>query len=170
MARTVSASLSAEVIQLLKDPASLKVLATADGQGVPHVVVKESLTVQDDGLLVYREVMESSRANANMLRSLWYDKQVSVLVVGSDGRAYQIRGKAHRYAISGPIFKQHYLEARQKEGPDSEVAGVWLIEPIEVRNETYLVRKEEEDRKHPFMRHFDRASVMGSRGNGQNEG
>ncbi|MBI4297393.1 MAG: hypothetical protein HY676_02545 [Chloroflexi bacterium] len=161
MASIAAATLPAEVISLLKDRASLKILATTDGQGNPHAVVKGSLTVQDDGLLVYREAMESSRANANMLRSVWYDKVVSVLVVGSNGHAYQIKGKAHRYVISGPIFKQHYLEARREEGPDSEVAGVWLIEPVEVRNETFSVRKEEEDKKHPHMRHFDRASVSG---------
>ena len=96
--------LSAEVISLLKDRASLKVLATTDGQGNPHAVVKGSLTVLDDGLLAYREAIASSRANANMLRSVWFDKAVSVLVVGSNGHAYQIKGRTHRYVISGPIF------------------------------------------------------------------
>ncbi len=158
MVYSPTTALPAEVIELLKDPSAVKVVATTDERGHPHAELKESLTVLDDGVIAYGEALESSRTNSNMLRSIWFDKVVAVLVRGNSGRSYQIKGKAYRYVINGPIFKQFYLDARRKEGPDSELAGVWLITSDEVSNETFSVRKEEEERKHPGMRHFDRAS------------
>jgi predicted pyridoxine 5'-phosphate oxidase superfamily flavin-nucleotide-binding protein len=157
MTSTVPAALPAEVIELLKDRSTLKVLATTDAQGNPHAVTKGSLTVLD-GFLVYREALESSQTNANVLGSLWFDKRVAVLIVGNNGHAYQIKGSPHRYVINGPLFKQHYLEARDRHGLDSDIAGVWLIIPEEIRNETFSARKVEEDKKHPFLRHLDRES------------
>ena len=155
---TAVVALPSEVSTLIKDRATFQIVATADEHGNPHAVAKGSLTVQGDGLIAYREALESSRTNANMLRSLWFDKKVSVLLVGSNGEAYEIRGRPHRYVINGPIFKRHYLEEREEQGPDSDVAGVWLIAPEEVRNQTFSVRKAEEERKHPYMRHLDRAA------------
>jgi predicted pyridoxine 5'-phosphate oxidase superfamily flavin-nucleotide-binding protein len=148
-----------EVIRLLKDYESNKALATVDDQGNPHVVFKGSVTVLDDGSIAYAEVLESSQTNANLIYSLWFDKKVAVIVRGKDGISYQIKGKPVRYDYTSPLFKEFYLKARERKGPDSEVAGVWIIAPESVRNETPAVRKAEEEKKHPFFRHLDRESV-----------
>lgn len=153
-----TAVLTAEVIELLRDPSTLKVLATTDEAGNPHAVLKDTLTILDDGFIAYGETLESSRTNSNVLRSTWFDKVVAVLLCSADGRSYQIKGKPYRYVTTGSLFKQFYLAARRRDGPDSDLAGIWLIAPLEVRNETFAVRKEEEERKHPNMRHLDRAS------------
>lgn len=143
-------------VKMLLDPKSIKVLATTDDQGNVHVVAKDSLTLLDDGSLAYGEVMESSLTNANMVRGIWFDRRLAVLV-SRQGRCYQIKGKPHRYVTTGPLFKQFYLAAREKLGPDSDLAGVWIIAVDEVREQTLAARKAEEERKHPNMRHFDRA-------------
>lgn len=148
--------LPAEVIELFKDPTAVKVLATVDEQGTPHVVFKGSLTVLEDGSLAYVEALESSRTNGNMLRSIWFDRRVAVSIRGQDGLSYQIKGKPARYVITGPLFKQFFREARERMGPEGDIAGVWIITPEEVRNESFAVRKQEEEEKHPFFRHFDR--------------
>lgn len=148
-----------EAVELISDPESIKVLATVDEEGNPHVAFKDGLTMLDDGNLAFGEEFEGSQTNVNMVRSIWFDKNVELTVRSRSGTVFQITGKPYRYAHSGPLFKKFYLAEREKRGADSELAGVWIITPEKVRNETYEVRKKEEDEKHPFFRHFDRASV-----------
>ncbi|MBI4289142.1 MAG: hypothetical protein HY671_12050 [Chloroflexi bacterium] len=148
-------ALPKDAVEMLLDPKAFKVLATTDDQGNVHVVAKDSLTLLDDGSLAYGEVLESSVSNANMVRGIWFDRRVAVLVC-RHGRSFQIKGKPHRYVTTGPLFQQFYLAFRQRFGPDSDLAGVWIIAVDEVREQTLSVRKEEEERKHPNMRHFDR--------------
>ncbi|TAK35336.1 MAG: pyridoxamine 5'-phosphate oxidase family protein [Chloroflexota bacterium] len=153
-------ALPPEVVELIKDKGTLKLLATTDEHGNPHAVVKGSLTVLDDGHLAYRETLESSQTNSNLLRSIWFDKKVAVTIVGANRESYQIKGKPYRYVINGSLYKEFYLAARERGGPDSELAGVWLIAPEEVRTQSSKARKEEEERKHPHVRHYDRAVYL----------
>lgn len=151
--------LTKEIIDLINDSESIKVLATADEKGNTCTAFKDSLTVLDDGNLVFGEEFEGSQTNVNLVRSIWFNKGVELTVRDKTGTTFRIKGKPYRYVHAGPLFKKFYLAEREKRGPDSELAGVWIIAPDEVRNETYEVRKKEEDERHPFFRHFDRASV-----------
>lgn len=148
-----------EVADIISDPESIKILTTVDEEGNPHVAFKDDLTVLDDGNLAFGEEFEGSQTNVNLVRSIWFDKNVELTVRDKSGTTFQIVGKPYRYAHSGPLFKKFYMAEREKRGSDSELAGVWIITPEKVRNETYEVRKKEEDEKHPFFRHFDRSSV-----------
>jgi hypothetical protein len=151
--------LSKEVADLINDHESIKILATTDEKGVPHTAFKRCLTVLEDGNLAFAEVFEGSQTNINLVRSLWFDKEVELTIRGKNGAIFQIRGKPYKYIYTGPLFKKFYLAARKKWGQDSELAGVWVIIPEEVRDETYEVRKKVEDELHPFFKHFDRESV-----------
>jgi hypothetical protein len=148
-----------EVLDLIRDSESVKVLATTDEEGNPHIAFKESLTVLDNGKLAFGEEFEGSQTNVNMVRSIWFNGNVELTVRDGHGTTFQIQGKPYRYVHAGPLFKKFYLAERERRGPDSELAGVWIITPEDVKNETYEVRKKEEDEKHPFFRHFDRESV-----------
>ncbi|MBU1181350.1 MAG: hypothetical protein KKF00_04145 [Proteobacteria bacterium] len=151
--------LTKEIVDLINDSESIKVLATADEEGNPCTAFKDSLTVLGDGNLAFGEEFEGSQTNVNLVRSIWFNKSVELTVRDRRGTTFQIKGKPYRYVHAGPLFKKFYLAEREKRGPDSELAGVWIITPEEVRNETYEVRKKEEDERHPFFRHFDRESV-----------
>lgn len=148
-----------EAVDIISDSGSIKVLVTVDEEGNPHAAFKDGLTVLDDGNLAFGEEFEGSQTNVNLVRSIWYNKRVELILRDRRGTTFQIKGKPYRYAHSGPLFKKFYLAEREKRGPDSELAGVWIVIPQEVRNETYEIRKKEEDERHPFFRHFDRASV-----------
>jgi len=152
------AKLSKEIVALIRDPRSIKVIATSDDNGIPHSAFKNCLTVLEDGNLAFAEVFEGSRTNANLVRSVWFDKDVDVLVRGEDGTTWRIAARAYKYSYTGPLFQKFYDAARQKRGPDSELGGVWIVTPLEVTNETYSVRKIEEDERHPFYRHLDRVA------------
>jgi hypothetical protein len=148
-----------ELVDLINDSESIKVISTADEDGNPHTAFKDSLTVLEDGNIAFGEEFEGSQTNVNLVRSLWFNKDVELTVRDKSGTTFQIIGKPYRYAHAGPLFKKFYLAEREKRGPDSELAGVWIITPEEVRNETYEIRKKQEDERHPFFRHFDRSSV-----------
>ncbi|WP_306532600.1 hypothetical protein [Geobacter sp.] len=151
----MAAHLSKEIIDLFADTESTKVLATLDEYGVPHVVVKQSLHVGDDGNLLYLELLESSRTNKNLVRSIWFDRKVSVAVTGRGGQSYLIKGRPVKTHITGPVFQQHYQAIRERLG-DVDLAAVWVIEPEEILDETFVARKVEEELKHPLFTHLDR--------------
>jgi len=151
----MAAHLSKEIIDLFADAESTKVLATPDEHGVPHVVVKQSLQVGDDGNLLYLELLESSRTNKNLVRSIWFDRKVSVAVTGKGGESYQIKGRPVKTHITGPVFQRHYQAIRERLG-DVDLAAVWVIEPEEIIDETFVIRKAEEEREHPLFTHLDR--------------
>ena len=146
--------LSAEILELLDDPTATKVVATADELGIPYAVTSAFLQAGAGGELVHLELLEKSATNRNLLRSLWFDKKVSVSLAASDGRSFVIQGKPVRALISGPVFRRHYEKVRAL--LDADLAAVWLIEPEEVVNETFAERKREEEERFPFSVHLDR--------------
>lgn len=155
----MAATLSNEIRELFADSASIKVLATLDEVGFPHVVVKQSLQVGEDGNLLYLELLESSRTNKNLVRSIWYDQKVAIAVKGAGGQSYQIKGRPVKTHITGPLFQKHYAAVRQRLG-DVDLAAVWVIEPDEVVNENFDARKAEEETAHPLFRHLDRLAKV----------
>ncbi len=144
-----------EIVNLINDPATVKVLVTVDRQGVPHAVVKDSFWINAAGQLLYLELLESSRTNKNMIASLWFEQKVTIVLLGNDGISYQIKGRPVKTHVSGPVFREQYVRIREKLG-DTDLAAVWVIEPEEIINESYTARRREEEDRHPYFKHLDR--------------
>ncbi len=140
-----------ELTELLRDPETVKVLTTLDENGDPHTVFKGSLTVLEDGHIGYAEVLESSQTNKNMVRSLWFDKKVTIVIGKGDGISYQIKGKPSRCLVGGPIFKRFLDKVKEKGGAEADIQTVWLILPETIRNESPHIRIKEEEEKKPFL-------------------
>ena len=120
----MSLVLSSEALSLLDDPATVKILATVDGDGAPHAVVKQSLHAGADGRrLFYLELLDTSATNRNLVGSLWYDGRVAITLAGSEGRSVQIKGRAVKNHVTGPLFLEHYRRVRDLYG-DVDIAGV----------------------------------------------
>ncbi len=151
----MAVQLTREVAQLLREPETVKALATVDENGNPQVVIKQTIHLAADGQIVYLELLESSRTNKNMIRSLWFDRKVAVVIKGKDGNSYQILGRPVRAIITGPVFEKYYTEVRQKLG-DVDLATVWKIKPESIINESFPVRKTQEEERHPIFTHLDR--------------
>ncbi len=148
-------TLPQELISLLQEPDTIKLLATTDESGDPHVVIKQSIHLAEEGNIHYLELLESSRTNHNLVRAIWFDRKVSIAIKGPNQQSFQIKGKPVEVHITGPLFQKHYEEIRQRLG-DVDLAGVWVIEPEEVIDENPEVRIKEEEAKRPFFRHLDR--------------
>jgi hypothetical protein len=151
----MATKLNKEIIALLGSDDSTKVLATVNEQGYPHAAAKPYILVDDDGNLLYLELVESSLTQKNLVRSIWFDQKVSISVSGKNGQSWQIKGKPVKTLITGPVFLHHYQDVRQRLG-DVGLSAVWVIEPEEVINENILVRHAEEELAHPVFRHLDR--------------
>lgn len=147
--------LEKEIIDIITDEKALKVLATTDKEGVPHVVFKGSVNVDKEGNLIYLELLEASKTNSNLVNSIWFKKKVAVTVKSEDGTSVQIKGTPIRCVITGPVF-EHYYKLISQRLKDADLAAVWIIEPEEVREETYKIRKAEEESSHPLLIHLDR--------------
>jgi hypothetical protein len=151
--------LHAGILHLLDLPTTTRIVATADEFGHPYAVASPFLHAGPGGELVHLELLEKAATNRNLLRSLWFDKKVSVTLAGADGTSYVIQGRPVKALISGPVFRKHYQQVRAVLG-DADLAAVWLIEPEATVNETYLVQKQEEEERFPFSVHLDRLALQ----------
>jgi hypothetical protein len=105
---------------LLEDNNAIKVLGTVNGEGVPHVIFKDSITLLEDGNLAYAEELDSSQANKNMVRSIWFDKLVSI-TVGKGKKSFQVKAQPVKCAIVGPLFREFLARAKEQRGADADV-------------------------------------------------
>ena len=151
--------LNKKIIALFSSDDSTKVLATVNELGYPHAATKQYIRVDEDGNLLYLELVESSPTQKNLVRSIWFDHKVSISVSDNQGQSWQIKGKPIKTLITGPIFLHHYRDVRERLG-DVNLSAVWVIEPEEIINENILVRHEEEQQAHPLFRHLDRLAKI----------
>ena len=120
------ATLPKEVLALLKDEGSTKILATVDQSGMPNVTVKGSLSALDDSTLILADVGgEKTRS----LRNMQQTKKVAVLV-NKGISAYQVKGTYKGTETSGPVFDK-FAEALKK-AANIAIRGVDLISVEEV--------------------------------------
>lgn len=128
--------LDEEVVALLRDPAATKAISTVDENGAPHTAFDNSLAVVGDDTLALAMKVETSAANRNMLRSIWFDKPVAVAV--KKGRSeYLIKGKPIKCALGGPLFREFLDREKELEGPEGDIQSVWLIAALEVLDESF---------------------------------
>jgi hypothetical protein len=152
----MSAVISQKVADLIRDPNTLKVLGTIGRDGSPHVVFKGSTSLDAEGRIRYFELNETSQTNKNLVYSLWFKRQVSINILSPDKISYQIKGIPVRAIIAGDEFEQVYRTLQEKRGKDTDLSTIYIIEPEEVKEETFAVRQGEEREKYPLLGHLDR--------------
>ncbi|MDR2133107.1 MAG: hypothetical protein LBP30_07170 [Clostridiales Family XIII bacterium] len=154
----MSIQISEELKRIIQDKSSLKILGTVDGKGVPHLAGKGSIDVDEEGTLYYLELLEGSLTNKNMIRSLWFNKPVAILVVSGDRRSFHILAKPVKTLVANHVFEKYY-ELAQSRNPDNDLAAVYYFDVLEVRESGYAKRKQEEEALHPLYEHLDRRAV-----------
>jgi hypothetical protein len=147
------------VTALLADTTTSASIATLDEGGAPHSVPSPFLRQDEQGRLVHLELLETSSSHRNLLHSIWFEQPVSVTLNGRDNRVLVLTGRPYKAHVSGRLFSDYYREVRSCL-VDADLAAVWLIEVLQIRDETYLIRKEQEERLHPFHLHLDRLAVQ----------
>ena len=148
----MSVALAADVIELVNDPATIKVLATIGPDGVPHAAVADALYAAPDGTLHYLEPIETSATNRNLVNAIWFDGVVAIALIGAAGRHVEIRGRPLKNHITGPLFLDYYRRVREA----GDLAGVWAIVPEQVVDQDLAARRSLESARHPAFIHLDR--------------
>ncbi len=143
--------------KLFEDETSIKLIGTVDKNGVPHVVRKQYLTLDENHNLLLYELLESSRNNRNLVYSLWFDKLVSVQIT-KNNESYEVIARPVKSVTAGHDFERIYENIREKLG-DVDLGAIWTLIPVEIRNESFLVRQREEEEQYPILRHLDRVTV-----------
>jgi len=146
--------ISDEIKGLLQDKNTLKALASIDKDGVPHVVFKGSINLDEEGNLFFLELLETSQTNKNLTYSIWFDKKVAINLY-NDKKSIQIKGTPKKVHITGRLFEEKYQEVRAR-NPKADLSGVWIITPEEIRTETFSERLEYEREHYPVIGHLDR--------------
>lgn len=144
-----------KIADAVNNPESIKVLASTDRHGNINVVAKGSISVTEDGRIKYWELLESSQTNKNVTFALWFNKEIAINVITTDKRSYQIKGIPRVNLNAGHEYEENYIKAQEK-NKDNDLAAVYYIEPIEIIEETYSKRLDEETKKHPLYIHLDR--------------
>jgi hypothetical protein len=140
------------------DSGSLKIVSTLNENGTIHSTPKGTLTVNASGQLEYTEVLESSSSYKNVVRSLWFDKKVTVLVIGIDRRAYEITGNIKRILTAGRYFENTYNAFLEKRGHG--IAAVVQINVESIIDLDISKGIERQEREHFFFTHLDRLAVQ----------
>lgn len=151
----MAVTITEELTAILGRADTVKVLVTTDEKGTPHAVIKESLQLDEENHLIYFELLESSHTNKNMVRSIWFNHSITVAVMGANGESYQIKGKPVKAIVSGRAFRKYYEQIREKNG-DIDLAAVWVIEPQEIVDQSFTVRRKQEEASRPYFTHLDR--------------
>ena len=147
--------LSKKVVEAINDVESLKSIATVDKNGVPHVVYKGSLHLDNDGNLVFYDIIESSQINKNLVYAIWFNRKVAINILSKDRKSYLIIGTPKQSVTSGRAFEEVYKKLQEKR-PDGDLNAIWTIIPESEKEETFSVRVEESAREFPILGHLDR--------------
>ncbi|OPX63032.1 MAG: hypothetical protein A4E29_00439 [Methanomassiliicoccales archaeon PtaB.Bin134] len=120
-----------EVLKVLNDDASVRVLATKSKSGDVHAIQVGSLKAPaPDTIIVGAILMKRTGKNLEAMKEK--GELVSILA-GSKTTSYEVRAKVKDYVTSGPIFDQMNA-ALEKMG--LKAAGVWVLGVQEVWNQS----------------------------------
>lgn len=151
----MSAEISDELKQIILDRNTVKTIASISNEGVVHVAVKESLFADDKGNIVYLEFFEKSQTNKNLVYSIWFDKTVAINVLAKDKRSFIIKGRPYKSLVHGNEYEKYYRAADEAD-PENDLTAVYYIEPTEIYEQTFALRRFEERERHPLYAHLDK--------------
>lgn len=152
----MSIKLSEEIIDAIKNPDTIKVVASISKDNIPHVTVKNSLNILPDGTLYYYELLETSQTQKNLVNSIWFHKLIAINIITPDNKSYLIKGTPKKAVIAGQTFLEAYEHIQSILGKDTDLSTIWLIDAEEFQENTFSVRKETEEKLHPYELHVDR--------------
>lgn len=116
-----------EVLDVMADPATAKLLITANKKGVPHAIVAGSIgSPTPDKMIVGEVMMKKSSANLK-------ENAVAEFVVVNGPKAYSIQVKAIARMEAGPevdMMNQRLATMKLK------AAAVWAFEVLSVHDQS----------------------------------
>lgn len=139
---------------IVSKPGNTVIISAVGKDGIPYSGVALKTEIKN-GKLAYYELLESSQMQKNLVYSLWFNKAVSVLIIDSDGKNYQLKGKVYRAWMAGRDFEEEYVKILKEQGAEADLSTIWLIEIEDSLETTYDAGRIREKTEHPYMMHWD---------------
>jgi predicted pyridoxine 5'-phosphate oxidase superfamily flavin-nucleotide-binding protein len=121
------AKMPKEVMDMLNNPQSAKVLATCESAAKLNVVPKGTLTAVDDEMVAFADIF-GGKTNDNLKAN----KKVAVAVFTMDlpPVGYQVKGTFQGFQTSGPMFDNFAKQVKQLLNLDIRAVGVIKVDEV----------------------------------------
>jgi hypothetical protein len=151
----MSAKISEEIKEIINSSDTIKIVSAVGKNGNPHTAVSSKLKVYSDTRLAHYELLESSQLQKNLVYSIWFDKEIKISLVTKDGRNFLVTGKPYKALMAGREFQEEYVKTQEELGQATDLSTVWIIDVLDISEETYEVAKAREEKEHPYLMHMD---------------
>jgi predicted pyridoxine 5'-phosphate oxidase superfamily flavin-nucleotide-binding protein len=121
------AKMPKEVMDMLNNPQSAKVLATCDSSGKLNAVPKGSLTAVDDETVAFADIF-GDKTNANLKAT--NKAVVTFFATGLPPVGYQVKGTFHGFQTSGPMFDNFAQKIKELLKMDIKAVGVIKVDEV----------------------------------------
>ncbi len=149
-----------ELRALLRQPDTAKVIATVGREGAPHVAARPTLQLLANGDLAFAEVLDSSQLSKDLVYALWFERPIAIGISRGEA-AWQLTARPWRCVVAGPLLKQFLLAARAAQGPDADIATVWVLRVDAVRDDSPETQRLADAALRPNAgAHLDRESLV----------
>jgi len=118
------AKLPEKAIELFNDNQAMKVIATVDAQGKPHLAPKGTMMALDDETIAYSE-MAGGKTKANLEAT-----RQAALLACKELKAWKVRGVLQGIHTSGDVFERFKKTAKEKFGLDVNNVVVIRVEEV----------------------------------------
>ena len=124
-------SLPENVVKVINDPKTSKVLATKSPDGAIHAIHVGSIVAPNPDTIAFAAIL--MKKTSRNLEEMKRKGELAAIAVILGTEAYEIKGKIKSYETSGPIYEVLSEKIRQL---GLTVRGVWTLEPAEVWNQS----------------------------------
>ncbi|MCR5724345.1 MAG: hypothetical protein K6G80_04570 [Treponema sp.] len=147
--------LTDELKHILTAPDTLAVISAVGKDGNPYSQVPHKIGLWEDGRISVHQLLEKSLLQKNLVYSLWFDRQVSLVLAAKDGSSYHLYLKPYQALVAGREFTREYQQVLSEFGPDSDLSTVWLFDVEAVASASYRDERAKEREEHPYLYHLD---------------
>ena len=141
-----------KIEKLLEEKETISVISAVGKNENPISQVGRKLTMWGKGRIAYYEFLESLQMQKNLVYSIWFEKEVSLSLLGKNGEIYRVSAKPYQALIAGHRFEEAYINAQEEFGEETDLSTVWLLDVTAVEDDTYEAAREKE---HPYLMHMD---------------
>jgi predicted pyridoxine 5'-phosphate oxidase superfamily flavin-nucleotide-binding protein len=121
------AKMPKEVMDMLNDPQSSKVLATCDESAKLNAVPKGTLTAIDDETIAFADIF-GDKTNVNLKAT--HQAAVAVFTMALPPVGYQVKGTFQGFQTSGPLFDTFAQKVKELLKLDIRAVGTIKVNEV----------------------------------------
>lgn len=140
--------------QLIGQADTVKLIVTVSRSREPFAEEAPHLSVNEAGQLIHLELLETSKTNRNLVHNIWFSGK-AVVYLQNGRESYVVPVTPVKSIISGPVFERHYTAIRKKIG-DVGLVAVWVLQPEEYIDTSFVKQKQLEEENRKSFIHLDR--------------